>query len=179
MDKKNLVVNMFEWIVSNVGWDILKAILLIIALPIATKWGDVFMLNQTLPKWLVYVAYFVFVYGALQVVTDIINFCSTNKLMRVVRARTAGVALRNEGESIASEYKAEKWVDKFKKWDTDTLLKISRLSKPKAEYWRVINRGTESKGILKGFNENQTIKLNVLEEKLKRLENILKEYDVC
>ena len=171
--KQNPIVTFANWVATNIAWDIGKPIVSAILSPVFSRWGDVLMLNETFSLWVSVPVYFVLAYGSLQLLTDIVNFLVGDKLEKINRLRTEGVKLRNE--KVASKKAATAWIKKYDLWDEKARLQLKKISKSYAEYWRVINRFEKTVPILKGVNDLHTAKLNVLEEKLKRLEDFYKK----
>ena len=171
--KQNPIVTFVNWVATNIAWDIGKPIVSGILSSVFSRWGDVLMLNDTFSLWVSVPVYFVLAYGALQLLTDMVNIFVGDKLERVNRLRTEGVKLRNE--KVASKKAATAWIKKYDLWDEKTRLQLKKISKSYAEYWRVINRFDKTVPMLKGINDLHTAKLNVLEEKLRRLEEFYKK----
>ncbi len=79
--KQNPFISVFQWFFSSLAWDILgKPLISIFASVAIGQFGDVPMLTDIYPWYLAYPIYAVFVYGFLQIITDIVNVIKSDQI---------------------------------------------------------------------------------------------------
>jgi len=170
--KENPIVKLFRWVLENVLWDFGKPLLSILISSVIS-----FLPNEELLpmfEWyIVWPASFVLMYGLSQILIDVYNLFSDKCILQIVQARTDGVYLRNEGIKIDDISRAKKWIEKYDEWDKNTIKHISRYSKVESEDFKVINRMHLTGGHLQTIVPTHRTKINVLEEKLARLELLI------
>jgi hypothetical protein len=103
------------------------------------------------------------------------EFKEPPEIEELAKLRTEGVALRNSGERIMDLGDLPAWIDSYRDWDERVLDVLGRLSKGKSEWLRTLNRMPIHK-FQNILNAEHELYLNVFEEKLRRLDTILRQY---
>lgn len=175
--KENPIGSLFRWFIENILWDYWQPIFSALASSGLHLLPQLISQKELLPMLMWYYSvplYFIFVYGLLQIISDISNTFSTKRVMSLIKSRNDGVQLRNKGAIIYDILDAKYWMEEYDKWDNNSIKLISRISKTDAEMFKIINRFVLTKGNLATHIPTHNRKYNVLEEKLARLEELIK-----
>jgi len=168
--KKNPIAFISSFIVENITWDFISYAISFLASPFLSKWRKIIMGGFEFSYFATLLIYFVIVYGALQIATDIFNALFDTKWEGIAKARKSGVRLRNHGKRIISAMDSLQWNIEFNEWIKLTCKKIKRISRSDAVFFETIDDFYERGFVLKGFDPVQTNNLNVLNEMLSRLD---------
>jgi hypothetical protein len=97
------------------------------------------------------------------------------EIQRLAEYHTEGVRLRNSGEGLTDPDHLALWINNYTKWDNDVLSTLSKLSKGKSEWLRTLDR-MPIQGNRKAINPEHLQYLSIFDEKLRRLDMILRKY---
>jgi hypothetical protein len=96
-------------------------------------------------------------------------------LLELTKLRKAGIELRNSGISLSSPAELDSWLNEFETWNVQVLKLIRKLSKVRAGIIETLGNLPRG-GYPNAINDVHRLKLNVFDEKLKRLQTFLEEY---
>lgn len=174
--KNNPFQEIIRWLLENILWDFGKPYLSLILSLINTLFNVVVIF--TADKWYIkYLLYFFLIYGFIQIVGEIYSGYCGKKYLPLAKARTEGVILRNDGIGVEDILDAKNWIEAFDQWDKRIIATISSFSKTEGEKFKVINRFNLTPGNLPTRIPAHNRKLNVLEEKLARLEALIEKLE--
>lgn len=89
--------------------------------------------------------------------------------------RTEGVKLRNSGNQLTDQHLLANWQNDYIAWNEDVMKKLNHLSKGKAEWFRTLDKMPINPG-RKVLNSEHLRYLSIFDEKLSRLDLILRQY---
>jgi hypothetical protein len=97
------------------------------------------------------------------------------EIQKLAELRTEGVRLRNFGERLTDPNALPKWINDYIEWDKLVLKTLSKLSKGKSAWLTTLDRMPlrTFPNIIDGEHNRY---LNIFEEKLKRLDIVLRSY---
>lgn len=173
--RENPIKSAISWIVSSSLWDIIKFGASVVSAYSSKNIPEVSMLTKMVSPWVLYPAIGLMVYGAFQIVTDLLNMIFVDKMLLINRQRSKGVELRSASNKIKNKKDSDEWVEDFDRWDKETEIIIRRFDPAFGEYFKYINSYELIKPNKKGFDELQTLKINALIEKLARLQKYYKD----
>lgn len=97
------------------------------------------------------------------------------ELIKLANLRTTGFLLRNEGKSKSNEKEVNNWIVDFEKWNELLVKTVKSYSPVRASMFEVVGNLPRG-GYPNAINERHRLKLNVFDEKLKRLQTLLEEH---
>jgi len=109
----------------------------------------------------------------------IINYKKKGKeppeLQKLAELRTEGVELRNFGTRLPNPSALSKWIDDYTEWDRTVIKILGKLSKAQAAWFTTLDRMPlhTFQNVINGEHSRY---LNIFEEKLKRLDIVLRSY---
>ena len=178
-NKEKYFKKFYEWIIENFLWEALALIFSLISSgSIKILPWDFLNLKNGVNGIIVFLIYFFLFFGVFRFLFDIFHLLfKPDRFIELAEARTEGVKLRNKGLIVKNEEEAVHFIDDYDEWDRTTIKKIAKISKSKAEYFKVINRFEFTTGQVFTKIKTHNKKLNVLEEKLRRLEFLISELE--
>ena len=97
------------------------------------------------------------------------------ELQKLAELRTEGVKLRNFGTGIADPNALSKWINDYTEWDKTVIKTVGKLSKAQAAWFTTLDR-MPLHNFQNTLNSEHSRYLNIFEEKLKRLDIVLKSH---
>ncbi len=97
------------------------------------------------------------------------------EIVKLAEYRTNGVALRNSGERLSDLRSLHEWINGYTEWDKNVLSTLAKLSKVQAEWYRTLDRMPVQLD-RKVLDQEHLRYLSIFDEKLKRLDIILRQY---
>lgn len=97
------------------------------------------------------------------------------ELQKLAELRTEGVKLRNFGTGIKDPSTLSKWIKDYIEWDKTVIKTLSKLSKAQAGWFTTLDR-MPLNVFPTTLNSEHSRYLNIFEEKLKRLDKVLRSY---
>jgi hypothetical protein len=98
------------------------------------------------------------------------------ELIKLADMRKSGISLRNRGFHASTEREVIQWVEKFEIWDTFMVGVMKEYSPVKAHTLEILGDFPHD-GYPNAVNKLHRWKLNEFDEKLKRLQEFLDEYE--
>jgi len=97
------------------------------------------------------------------------------EIQKLAESRTEGVKLRNYGAGLTDPNAISKWIDDYTEWDKTVIKTLSKLSKAQAAWFTTLDR-MPLHAFQNVINGEHNRYLNIFEEKLKRLDIVLRSY---
>lgn len=97
------------------------------------------------------------------------------ELQKLAELRTAGVKLRNSGTGLTDPNALSKWINDYTEWDKTVIKTLGKLSKAQAGWFTTLDR-MPLHVFQNIINSEHRRYLNIFEEKLKRLDLVLRSY---
>ena len=97
------------------------------------------------------------------------------ELQKLAELRTEGVKLRNFGTGLTDSNALSKWINDYTEWDKTVIKTLGKLSKAQAGWFTTLDRMPlhTFQNVINGEHNRY---LNIFEEKLKRLDIVLRSY---
>ena len=97
------------------------------------------------------------------------------EIQKLAELRTEGVKLRNFGERLTDPNVLSKWINDYTGWDKKVIKTLGKLSKARAVWFTTLDR-MPLHAFQNIINSEHNRYLNIFEEKLKRLDIVLRSY---
>ncbi|MDP2776666.1 MAG: hypothetical protein Q8O48_03405 [Anaerolineales bacterium] len=97
------------------------------------------------------------------------------ELQKLAELRTEGVELRNFGAGLTDSNVLSKWINDYTVWDKTVIKTLGKLSKAQAGWFTTLDR-MPLHAFRNVINGEHSRYLNIFEEKLKRLDTVLRSY---
>jgi hypothetical protein len=97
------------------------------------------------------------------------------EILRLAELRTNGVQLRNNGTRLTDPNNLAEWITRYTEWDKEVLKTLSKLSKGKSEWLRTLDKMPMNPA-RKVIDAEHLRYLSIFDEKLARLDMILRQY---
>lgn len=97
------------------------------------------------------------------------------EIFKLAQLRTSGVRLRNDGSLLTDPNALSKWIKDYTNWDKAVLKTLGKLSKGKSEWLRTLDKMPMNLS-RRVINSEHLRYLSIFDEKLTRLDMILRQY---
>jgi len=178
-NNKNLLKKFYNWAINNFLSEIIIFLIsLVISGSITLTEFDFLGLFEDFGIWKTFLIYFFLLYGIFHFFVDIYQpLTIRHKILRLIKMRNDGVVLRNKAINTNKEDE-QVWINEFEEWDRNIVKAISKISRTKAEFFKIINKFTQKRSIaLNRISPNFAMKYSVLDEKIDRLEKLINELE--